>query len=473
MDTSAGDLAKLGERLDGSLVLPADPEFPRLRRAFLGRVAERVPQAVARCSSPADVAEAVAFAQAQQLPFALRSGGHSFADFSTTDGLLVDLGQLATVEIEEDSVTVGPGVRLGRLADVLANHDRVVPVGWNPSVAVGGATLGGGYGMLGRYFGLGCDHLLAAQVVLADGRVTWVDEQREPDLFWALRGAGWGSFGAITALRLRTRVAPRVSTFVHWWPWLQAVEVIDAWQRWAPAAPEEINAELVLQSATPGHEGPRVVLFGAVVGDAANARPLVEDFLAGVDFAADLGELAELSPRVAARRHTYAGVTVPDVVAPGPPAGQRPWRRAVKSQFFDRPIPWAALETLVETFEADQMPGQYRELELVPWRGAFARVAPEATAFVHRTPQFLVGHHGVALPVADESEREAVGHWVARSFATLSQAATGAVYPNYPDADLPDWAQAYYGANLPRLRRIKSHYDPADVFSFAQSVPPE
>jgi FAD/FMN-containing dehydrogenase len=468
-----GDLRRLGAGWAVSVVGPDDPEFPQLRRQFRGRPGKEVrPQAVVRCAEPADVAAAIRFAGERQLPFALRSGGHSFADFCDTDGLLIDLGTLDSLRWDEDEVAVGPGLRLGRLAEQLIARGRVVPCGWNPLVAVGGAVLGGGYGALSRYYGLGCDHLRAAQVVLADGRTVWTDTEQEPDLFWALRGAGGGSFGAVTRLVLRTRPAPRVTSFVHRWPWRHAARVVDAWQRWAPQAPDELNAELVLRLAEPDSE-PRVTMFGVVVGDAASARPPLAEFLARLDPDDELGELCELSARVANCRPTYAGAPVVATMPARLPPDYRPWLRVVRSEFFDQPMPPAAIETLLSTLVADRAPGQYRELEMIPWGGAFRRMAPDATAFVHRRAQFQIGHHGIVSGHADQAESEAMHAWVGRSWEAVHSWANGGVYPNYPDLDLhPDrWAEAYYGANLPRLTRVKARYDPENVFRFPHSVP--
>jgi FAD/FMN-containing dehydrogenase len=471
MLTTVTDLDGLAAGLTGSLLRPQDPQFSHLRRLFRGRPGDEVlPRAVVRCADPADVADAVQFARAHRLPFAVRSGGHSFADFCTTGGLLIDLGQLDSVDLDGEVVTVGPGIRLGPLADRLAAHDRVLPCGWNPLVAMGGVVLGGGYGMLSRHFGLGCDHLLAAQVVLADGSIVWSDERREPDLFWALRGAGWAGFGVVTTLVLRTFPAPRVATFVHHWPWRSVTAVIDAWQRWAPKAPDRLNAELVLQQGDSDQE-PRVTLFGAMVGDAATTRPLLEEFLARVGTGDDLEELTELSARTGARRHTYAGKPVMASVPARVPPEFRPWLRVVKSEFFARPLRWEAIEALVTGFTADRAAGQYRELELIPWGGAFQRVHPAATAFVHRTPQFQIGHHGIVRGGATPEEEQAIHAWVNRSWQAVHPGASGGVYPNYPDADLVGWARAYYGDNLPRLTRVKARYDPDGVFRSAQSVP--
>jgi FAD/FMN-containing dehydrogenase len=471
--TARSELRRLGAGLTGSVVLPDDPEFPHLRRLFRGRPGpERLPRAVVRCLAPGDVAAAVGFARARALPFALRSGGHSFADFCTTDGLLIDLGPLASVRVDGELATVGPGIRLGPLAEQLIGSGRMVPCGWNPLVAVGGAVLGGGYGALSRCYGLGCDHLRAAQVVLADGRTVWTDQQREPDLFWALRGAGWGSFGAVTALVLRTRPARRVVSFVHRWPWRLAARVVGAWQRWAPEAPDWLNAELVLQLAEADQE-PRVTLFGVAVADPPDTRSILSVFLARLDPQDELGELCELSARVAACRHTYAGAPVMATMPARLPPGYQTWLRVVRSEFFDRPMPPDAVEELLATFVADRGPGQYRELELIPWRGAYQRVPTSATAFAHRTAWFQIGHHGIAAAGAGPAEERAMHAWVGRSWAAAHRWGNGGVYPNYPDPDLdPDgWAQAYHGTNLPRLTRVKARYDPGNLFSFPHSVP--
>lgn len=467
---TAAELRALARSVAGQVVQPDDPQFPTLRKAFQSRATELTPQAVLRCAAPEDVAEAIAFARVRNLPFAVRSGGHSFADLSSTDGLLIDLGPMDAVQVDGELATVGPGVRLGVLAAELIARDRVLPCGWNPTVAVGGAVLGGGYGMLSRYHGLGCDHLRAAQVVLADGRIVWTDQERNPDLFWALRGAGWAGFGAVTALVLRTFPARPLTTFVHRWPWARAAEVIDAWQRWAPVAPELLNAELDLQAADPQAD-PRLTLFGVVVGDPGDARPLLADFFDRVDPDQDLDELTELSARAGAIRHTYAGEPVPDrPFAPPPQVRPRTWR--VRSEFFDRPLPPAAIRALVDNVVAGRVPGQHRELELVPWGGAYRRVAPDATAFVHRAPRFQIAHHGMSTNMATDAERAEVAAWVDRSWQAVHPWGTGGVYPNYPDRRLPDWGRAYFGGNLPRLRRIKGCYDPDDVFRSPQSVTP-
>ncbi|MEV6235490.1 FAD-binding oxidoreductase [Lentzea sp. NPDC051838] len=449
-----------------SLVLPGDPAYSAARTTFVRGLDEVLPAAVVRCAEPADVAEAIAFARSRALPFALRGGGHSFAGHSSTRGLLIDLGDLTEIEVGADTVTIGPGVLVGGLARRLADHDRVVPTGWCPTVGVTGAVLGGGYGPLSRLFGLGADHLLAADVVLADGRTVRVDADHEPNLFWALRGAGGGNFGAVTSLVLRTRPAPALVSFWARWPYHRAAEVIEAWQHWAPDAADEINAEIVLTVPDSLDEAPTVTLFGVAAGDEALAELAgFTDRLAGSETS-----LTWLTGRAAACHHTYAGEPATEEPFAPPPLGERPGLRVTKSEFFDRPLPGDTIAALVAGLVHARVEGQHRELEFVPWRGAIGRIPKHASAFVHRDARFMIRHGVLTGRRATDEQRRAATRWATSSWALAHPHGTGHVYPNYPDPDLTRWRHAYYGTNLSRLREVKRAYDPTGAFRFAQSV---
>ncbi|MFI6094907.1 FAD-binding oxidoreductase [Lentzea sp. NPDC051213] len=446
------------------LVLPGDPGYAAARLSFARSLDEVLPEAIVRCADPADVAEAITFAQSRGMPFALRGGGHSFADHSSTRGLLIDLGGLTSIAVGAGTVTVGPGVLVGGLARHLASYDRVVPCGWCPTVGVTGAVLGGGYGPLSRFYGLGADHLLAAEVVLADGRTVRADADHEPDLFWALRGAGGGNFGAVTSIVLRTRPAPALVSFCVRWPYRQATAVIEAWQRWAPDAADEINAEVALTVPDSLDEEPSVTVFGVVVGDGAGLAGFV-DRVAGAEIS-----LTPLTGRAAARHHTYAGEPAAEVPLGSPPPGERPGQRVTKSEFFDHPLPRDTIAGLVAGLVHERVEGQHRELEFVPWRGAIGRVPRHATAFVHRDARFMIRHAVLTGRRATDGQRLAARRWATSSWALVHPHGTGHVYPNYPDPDLTEWEHAYYGSNVERLREVKRAYDPTGAFRFRQSI---
>ncbi|HEX8869029.1 MAG TPA: BBE domain-containing protein, partial [Lentzea sp.] len=341
-----------------------------------------------------------------------------------------------------------------------------VPCGWCPTVGVTGAVLGGGYGVLGRLHGLGADHLLAAEVVLADGRTVRTDAAHEPDLFWALRGAGGGNFGVVTSLVLRTRPAPALTSFCVRWPYHRAAAVIEAWQHWAPDAADEINAEIALTVPDVLDEPPSVTLFGVAVGD--DALPDLARFadrIPGADTS-----LTPLTGRAAACHHTYAGEPAAEVPLDPPPPGLRPGLRVTKSEFFDHPLPRDTIAALVAGLVHGRVEGQHRELELVPWRGAIGRISRDATAFVHRDARFMIRHGVLTGRRSSDEHRVAASRWVTSSWGVTHPHGNGHVYPNYPDPDLTDWAHAYYGTNVGRLREVKSAYDPAGVFRFGQSI---
>jgi FAD/FMN-containing dehydrogenase len=443
---------------------PGDLGYQYARKMFIGRHAEVLPKAVLECETEADVVAALELARGG--PFAIRGGGHSFAEHSTSDGVVVDLGRLNTVEVRSETVVVGPGVRVGTLTDTLAPVKLVVPVGWCRSVGVVGAVLGGGYGVLGRYYGLGADHLVSARVLLADGRVVRAAADENPDLFWALRGAGGGNFGVVLSAELRTRPAVAVTAIQASWPYERAVDVVAAWQHIVPSAPREVNLELSLWASDFPDEEASVALFGVVVGSLADAHTLLAAFTARAG-APSSSSCTGLSAVNAARHCDYPGDAAEHVLA-RLPAGERPALRLARSEFFTGPIPRPVLAEAVEHLAKDRVYGVYRDLELIPWGGALS--VPAGGAFAHRNARFLLKHTVQTGCRASQETREAAAEWVNDSWSVTHKVGAGGSYPNYPDMALTDWPRSYYGANLPRLRTVKKTYDPDSVFGFAQGL---
>ncbi|HEX6075964.1 MAG TPA: FAD-binding oxidoreductase [Micromonosporaceae bacterium] len=466
MATAATTVNRLAGRLRGELLVPGDPGYSAVRKPVIGTSREVLPQAVVRCAGVEDVVAAIGFVRSCGLRFALRSGGHSFAEHSSTDGLLIDLGGMCSVTVDGDLVTVEPGVRVGQLTDRLAAEDRMVPCGWSRSVGVTGAALGGGFGVFSRLYGLGCDHLVAAQVVLADGRVVWADADQEPDLYWALRGAGGGTFGAVTSLVFRTRpVVPAMRFELHFGH-RDAAAVVDAWQYWAPDLDRELNAELAVVAGDDPAAPPMLVVFGVAVADRGSTEALLQQFVTRVGAAPLAVNLAAMSGRDAARHHVDPDWE-PSPMAPD----ARPGLRVVRSQFLDRPLPARAVADLVTWFGSRRVAGQIRELEFVPWGGAFARISPQATAFPHRGARFLLRHTVQVGARASDQARWTARQWVTGSWSTVRPYGSGGAYVNYPDLDLPAWARAYHGDNLERLIEVKAKYDPTALFRSPQAVP--
>jgi hypothetical protein len=451
--TPSGVLVGLGE-LGVSVLVPGAPGFAEAARPALAQYEGVKPQVVVRAASAEDVSRTLRFARERRMRVVPRGGGHCFAGRSSTDGILLDLGGLDSVSVsvsKDGLATVGAGVRLGPLYDALDERGWTLPAGCGATVGIAGLTLGGGLGLLGRRYGTTSDRLRAAEVVLTDGRIVQCDEEREPELFWALRGAGGGQFGVVTSLVFDAVPSLDATRIVLTWPAGSAAAVISAWQVWAPDAPDELNVSLKVTAT--GTDGPQqIVLFGAMLGAEHQTAALMEEFvrLAGVAPASQ--SLALLPYRVLKGSLDDLGQGTDDV----------PALMTSKSGFFRRSLPAEAIDELLSGLDADRRPGQHRELNFTPMGGAYNRVKADATAFVHRSERFMVEH--VVLHDGTTTD------WVRRSWSRLQPWASGRVYPNFPDPELVDWAEAYHGGNHPRLVRVKQSYDPDRLLDFPQSV---
>ncbi|WP_045313186.1 FAD-binding oxidoreductase [Lentzea aerocolonigenes] len=383
-------------------------------RPVLPRYQHIRPLAVVRCHTPHDVANALAHARETGVHITPRGGGHCFAGRSSTTGIVLDLSPVNDVSVHDGLATIGAGATLAEVYAGLDRHGLTLPAGCGPTVGIAGLTLGGGLGLLGRRYGLTSDRLRAAQVVLPDGRTIDCSDDQEPDLFWALRGAGGGQFGVVTKLTFEPVPAEPTTRFLLTWPRSRAAEILRKWQEIAPDAPDELSANLKISAR-------EVTLFGAgTPGDFLDLAPATADIgtMPYVELKQSFDDLGDLAGEVTSRSH-----------------------------FFRRPIPAAALP---------DAPGQ--ELNFTPMGGAYNRTPPAATAFVHRAERFLVEHAGTD---AD---------WVHRTWTDLHEHSSGRVYPNFPDPFLDDPLPAYHGENLQRLGEIKRHYHPAGLLRFPQSL---
>jgi FAD/FMN-containing dehydrogenase len=455
------DVAALGRRLAGEVLLPGSVGYESKRKLANPRFHHIHPEAIALCADSTDVAEVLAFAQESQIPIAVRSGGHDFIGRSTTEGIVLDLTPMHAVSIRGGMATVEPGARLGKIYDDLDEHQQTLAAGCGSTVGISGLTLGGGIGVFGRKHGLTCDSLLAAHVVLTEGDLVECDENRNPDLFWALRGGG-GNFGVVTSLVFQTLPAMEAVTFFLTWRHLEGEQVLRAWQQWAPSAADEVFAVLRI-SVSGAAEPPVVTMVGVVLGSTAEAENHLAEFVERcgcppAQRALDAVPPGEGLKRAVAKMDSVVGEASDTAVT------------FSKSEFFRLPLTREAIANLLRNLSEGQSSRESRELSFTPMGGSYNRVPPQATAFVHREEQFLVEHVATIPPDAPDSAARTARSWTHRSWQCVHEQASGGVYPNFPDLDLPDWRTAYYGVNYERLRQIKSIYDPHGVFGGPQSI---
>jgi FAD/FMN-containing dehydrogenase len=438
-------LTEFGSSLDGELFTADSSGYDAIRRPVNLAYRDVRPRLVVLCRSVSDVVGAIAYATATGDRVAPRGGGHCFAGRSSTDGIVLDMSGLDGISVADDAVaTIGAGGRLGQVYAALHAYDRTLPAGCGPTVGITGLTLGGGIGLLGRNHGLTCDRLVGAQVVLADGSVVDCDDDHEPDLFWALRGAGGGQFGVVTSLRFDTAPEPITTRIeARWSGDIALEELVLAWQAWAPDAPDELTVNLTLVSEP--RAPVQATLFGACTRDDGSTRELLHEFIDGT------GEAPTIELRSGLPYHHLKSTFADPRDVP-----ERALR--IRSEFFSRSMGPRTLASLLTQLGEPRATGR-REITFTAMGGAYNRVAEDATAFAHRSERFLLEH----IAEADDP-------WVDGSWATAHADGSGRVYPNFPDPALDDWAVAYHAGNYPRLRAVKNAYDPHRLFDFPQAI---
>ncbi|HEY6204003.1 MAG TPA: FAD-binding oxidoreductase [Candidatus Limnocylindria bacterium] len=470
---AAPDWEALRTALRDGLVRSSDPTYDAARILYNTRFDGVRPQAIARCASADDVRECVRFARAYHVPIALRSGGHSYGGWSTGTGLVIDVGRMSGIDVQNGRVIVGAGARLIDVYDAVAARGQGIAAGSCPTVGITGLTLGGGLGVLSRAWGLTCDDLIAAQVVTADGQVRDCDETRDADLFWALRGGGGGSFGVVTSLTLRTHPATALAIGFLSWPWSRAAAVVSAWQAWMSRAPDALWSTLHLQT---GAQGPEVTMHAVLTGTAADLASRFDTLVAGAGLPIYREQGVRTYREVMLLEAGCLGRSIEQchLVGATPAAVLGRETYVAKSAVAQKPPSDAAIAALVgaiESIAGRQGVGGGAVL-LDSLGGAVSRVAPPATAFAHRDAFVvaqLIASWNAAGPasVADDMQT-----WLRDLYAAARPLIGRGAYVNYADADLTDWEDAYWGANYARLRQVKAKYDPDRVFDFPQAVRP-
>jgi FAD/FMN-containing dehydrogenase len=451
--TPGGIYRELERSIRGDVVQRGAPGYNAARVLYDTRYDAVKPQAIAFCESLADVQKTVRWARKHAVRIVPRSGGHSYGGYSTTSGVIVDVSRLHAISVTADGrAAVGAGAELLDVYTALAARGRMIPGGTCPTVGIGGLTQGGGIGLSGRKFGLTCDNLLEATVVLADGSVVVANAHQHQDLFWALRGGGGGNFGIVTRFVFRTHPASDVTTYSLEWPWSDAKTVVQAWQQLTPHAPDGLASVLNVSAVAGG--GASITSAGQFFGSEAALRSL----------------LAPLATAGSPTRYTTTPRTFLGAVHYFAGGGGGRSTFAGKSSICNATFSAAGIDTLLHQIESKETSGTGSGIVLLDsWGGAINRVAKAKTAFVHRDALFSLQY--LAYWSAAEAAAPNVA-WLRRCHAAMRPYVSAFAYQNYIDPDLSTWPHAYYGSNLPRLQQVKRRYDPHNVFHFKQSIRP-
>jgi FAD/FMN-containing dehydrogenase len=455
----AATLGALQTALRGKVLDPSADGYDEARTIWNAMI-DRRPALIVRCAGASDVMRAVRFAVDNQLPIAVRGGGHNIAGNAVCDdGLVIDLSQMKSVRV--DPITqrawVEPGATLADLDKETQSFGLAVPTGINSTTGVAGLTLGGGFGWITRKFGLTIDNLLSADVVTADGVLRRASASENPDLFWAIRGGG-GNFGVVTAFEFQLhKLGPQVLAGLVVHPFDDAERLLKEYRRIIASAPDELTCWVVMRKAPPLPFLPEEWHGREVM---AMAMCYAGDLAQGEQATAELRKL---------------GKPIADVVGPNPFAG---WQQAFdpllapgarnywKSHDFIE-LSDGAISILLEAVR--QLPGPECEIFIGHVGGAAGRVALDATAFPQRNAHFVMNVHARWREPAMDNGCMA---WARKLFDAAAPHAAGTAYINFMPADESSRVQAAYGENYSRLAQVKRRYDPTNLFRMNQNVTP-
>lgn len=447
-------VTQLRQVLTGEVIGPDDFGYDEARAVFYG--IDRKPAAIVRPTDADEVAYVVSIARDTGTDLAVRSGGHSIAGHSVSDGgLVLDLSAMKAFHVDTENMTVWAetGLTAGELTSALGRHGLAVGFGDTGSVGIGGLTLGGGAGFLSRKFGLTIDSLLAAELVTADGKVTEVDSENHPDLFWAIRGGG-GNFGVATRFLFRLQEVDEIVGGMLILP--ATADNISSFVELAGLAPEELSTIANVMKAPPMPFLPEdlvgsPVLFSILVyaGDAETGEEVVAPFR---NLDTPILDMVE--------RGSYAGIYEAEE------EGAPPFIFAVRTLFADD-IDKSDADAILEALEASTAPMAVTQIRVMG--GAVRRVPDDATAYSHRNRPIMIN---VASAYPDPGEAATHEAWVDDLSKILGKGDDEAYVNFLGDVDGSRVMEAYPGQTWERLREIKRHYDPGNLFRLNQNIPP-
>jgi hypothetical protein len=440
----------LSQLLPGQVSLPGDDRYTAATRIW-AKPFGAMPRGIVHCRSAEDVRAAIRAARERDLPLSVLGGGHDWAGRCLCEGLVIDLSNMRSVVVSPDrrSATIAGGARASDVAAVTDPLGVAAVAGSTGVVGIAGLALGGGYGPLIGRFGLALDNVLAAQIVLADGRIASANPENNEELFWALRGGG-GNFGVVTAMRHRLHELPSIHSGLLVYPFSEAKAVFEGCAAIAASAPEELTVQLCLVADPSGTLV--VLVIPTWCGLPEQGEPQLAPFLR-------FGTL--LAGKIEAKSYGALLATFDAHIV----SGLRTFMESCWLPALDS----GSIDVFIQSMENAVSPGC--AILTHEFKGAASRVAADATAFGLRRDHVLVEVLASFADRSDSFEERQHRQW-ARDTRKAFAAALPGGYPNLLGRDDADRAASSYGGNAERLINAKRRYDPGNVFCSAIPLPP-
>ena len=454
--------ATTGPQLTGKVVYKNHTGYDKARLVSNYYTSKnKFPQVIVYCQNTQDVQNAVRWARHHNVPIRVRSGGHHHEGYSTgTEVIVIYVGQMKELQVDTATniATAQPGINNGELYSKLFEQGLTHVGGTCSDVSLSGLILTGGMGPLLRRIGLGCDALLAVDMVDANGDLIHATKDNElADLFWATQGGGGGNFGIVVSIAIRVYPADDVTWFNIGWDWNQPVEqVITEWQNFFAKPDRNWFSHLDLWAkpfpAAKLNKQP-IKALGFFWGTPEQARtqlaPLLnigipkEQIFERVNWTKAIKELLDSTAVFLTDKPEYKS----------------------SGAFVMDPLPPQALNTLVTTLATSDSP--LLNVLFFSMGGATADIAPTATAYFYRKAKFFINYSSQWLDAGQDAAHKKELKVLRDNLLTY----TVGDYVGNPDPDLDDYLTAYYGGNVARLIDVKRKYDPENIFHFRQSIP--
>ena len=448
-------ISELRALFNGKVIAPDDPRYEEARTPFYGGM-DKHPAAIVRAADAGDVSRLVSLAREHGFELAVRSGGHSNAGHSTSEGgIVLDLSAMKKLEIDHENQTawVEAGMTAGEYTAAVGAHGLVTGFGDTGSVGLGGITLGGGVGYLVRKYGLTIDNLLAAEVVTADGQLLHVDENSHADLFWAIRGGG-GNFGVAIRFKFKLHTLDKGSGGMLVLP--ATADAIASFLAEADSAPDELSTILNIMTAPPMPFLPEEVHGKMIL--------MAMMFYAGD---AEAGERVMSKFRAIATPHAdmLRPLTYPEMFPPEDSGGYHPVA-AGRTMFLDH-VDTSVAQFIIDTLSKSTAMMAVTQLRVLG--GAMGRVPADATAFAHRGSKIMTN---LAALYNNPEEKDHHETWITKYEKKIRQSDKGAYVNFLGEVDQKQVRAAYPGDTWKRLGQIKKKYDPTNLFRLNQNISP-
>lgn len=465
-----GPLKELAEKLHGQLLLPGNSDYWSASEPQNGRFRGTWPLAVAQCADEADIVACVNWARENGVPPVARTGGHSEAGYSATDGLLINVGAMNKVTIDRQTgmTAMGGGAKNQDVLNAAQDSPHYLPQGTCLDVGYAALTLGGGIGYNTHHVGLAADHLVSTRIVTADGNVLDVDASHHSDLFWACRGGAGGNFGINASFTFQAIEVPMPTVIFYRIDWNGADDAtagFAAYHKLLQNAPDALNSTAAAQAVPVGAGGPRAAITAFSRGQYFGTEDELRQVIAPLLAAAKPAKVTIQEMKFWDMQRMFGSTDAPITHSYGD-----------YSRFADKPLPDDATAKLIDLLvdcpsRTDTANGSIWSLG---WIGGefMHKIGRTETAYVHRNMMTLLRPTPVWPNDAPASVANDLIAWTDDVIALLTPYTPNESYQNFTNRRIIDWRKEYYAENFDRLVDVKTTYDPKNLFHNFQSIPP-